>query len=82
MKPLKGKTRIERVGERIRTEEVLLTLLAKEKPEHRIELFDRIAPYLKFRLSPGFDKLKLPDMPYAGRPSFAEMQKGIHSVPG
>lgn len=78
MKPLAGPSRIERVGAKIRTEEILLELLAKERPEYRIELFERIAPFLKFRLSPNFDKTKLADMPYAGRP--AELDQKIHAV--
>jgi hypothetical protein len=80
MKPIAGPSRIERLGGKIRTEEILLELLGKERPEHRIALFERIVPYLKFQLSPGFDQSKLPDMPYDGRPP--ELEQRIHRVPG
>lgn len=73
MKPIAGPPRIARVAARIRTEEILLELMAKELPDHRIDLFNRIAPYLRFRLSDGFNIAKLPDMPYTG-PRTAAMQ--------
>lgn len=66
MKPIAGPSRIQRIGARIRNEEIFLELLAKELPEHRIQLCNQLVPYLKFRLSPGFKIERLPDMPYTG----------------
>lgn len=65
-KPLRGtKSRMsktQRVAERIPNEELLLEWLANELPEHRPQLFDAIKPYLKFKLSPGFNRERIPDM--------------------
>lgn len=65
-KPLRGKTRIERLAARIPNEEKLLELLDKELPEHRIQLFEAMAPHLRFRLSLEFNPKRLPEAPYTG----------------
>lgn len=66
MKPLRGtnsrKSRIERIAERVPSEERLLEWLANELPEHRLRLLEAVEPYLKFKLSPGFDRSKLAGM--------------------
>jgi hypothetical protein len=80
MKPIRGtnsrKSRVQRVAERVPNEERLLEWLANELPEHRIRLFEAVEPYLKFRVSPGFDKGKLPLMPHTA------VESKIHMVPG
>lgn len=55
-------SKAERVGRRIPSEEMLLQWLANEKPEHRVRLLEAVEPYLKFKLSPGFDRGKLAGM--------------------
>jgi hypothetical protein len=66
MKPIQGSrsrmSKAQRVAERVPSEEMLLQWLANELPEHRIRLLEAVEPYLKFKLSPGFDRTKLPDM--------------------
>jgi hypothetical protein len=68
MKPIQGtnsrKSKLQRVTERIPNEERLLEWLANELPEHRLRLLAAVEPYLKFKLSPGFDRGKLADMPH------------------
>jgi hypothetical protein len=80
MKPIRGtnsrKSRVQRVAERVPNEERLLEWLANELHEHRIRLFEAVEPYLKFRVSPGFDKGKLPLMPHTA------VESKIHMVPG
>lgn len=82
MKPFVGKNsrkpRVQRIAERIPDEERLLEWLANELPEHRLRLLQAVEPYLKFRLSPGFDRSKLVDMPHvppAGSAIDLEAQK-------
>lgn len=55
-------SKAQRVAERIPSEELLLEWLANERPEHRLRLFEAVEPYLKFKLSPGFDRTKLVGM--------------------
>jgi hypothetical protein len=80
MKPLAGtnsrKSRVQRVAERVPNEERLLEWLGNELPEHRVRLFEAVEPYLKFKVSPGFDKQKLPLMPHT------PVESRIHMVPG
>jgi hypothetical protein len=68
MKSIKGtnsrKSRAQRVAERVPDEERLLEWLQNEQPEHRVRLLEAIEPFLRFRLSPGFDRARLADMPY------------------
>lgn len=65
-KPMRGKTRMERLVARIPNEEKLLEVLDKELPEERIRIFYAMRPYLRFKLSPTFDANKLPLAPYLG----------------
>lgn len=80
MKSIQGtnsrKPRVQRVAERVPNEERLLEWLANELPEHRIRLFEAVEPYLKFKVSDAFDKLKLPLMPHTA------VESQIHMVPG
>ncbi len=66
MKALRGtnsrKSKLQRVAERIPSEERLLEWLANELPDHRLALFAAVEPYLKFKLSPGFKRERIPDM--------------------
>jgi hypothetical protein len=68
MKPIRGNrsrmSKTQRVAERIPNEERLLEWLANELPEHRLRLLEAVEPYLRFQLSPGFDRSKLADMVY------------------
>jgi hypothetical protein len=68
MKPIRGNrsrmSKAQRVAERIPSEERLLEWLANELPEHRLRLLEAVEPYLRFQLSPGFDRSKLADMVY------------------
>lgn len=55
-------SKTQRVAERIPNEERLLEWLANELPEHRLRLFAAVEPYLKFKLSAGFKRERIPDM--------------------
>lgn len=80
MKPIAGPPRIARLAARIRNEEILLELLAKELPDNRIDLFTRIRPFLRFALSPTFLPANLPAMPYTGPRTAAQQLEEAEAV--